>query len=39
MEFKDHECNVNGMGVKVGQGTPNARPQDLHQNVLIGVQL
>ena len=39
MEFKGHECNVNGMGVKVGQRTPNATPQGLHQNVQMGVQL
>ena len=33
MELKDHECSVNGMGVKVGQETPDSTPQDIHQNV------
>ena len=33
IELKDHECSVNGMGVKVGKGSPNATPYDLHQNV------
>ena len=27
MKLKDHECSVNGMGVKVGQETPILHPR------------